>query len=111
MALKPNEIRFVAGDTLPALRGTLTEDDGTPVDLTGATVTLHINYATVLVKTASIIDAAAGQWQVDWQPTDLVAGKWTYEIQIDDGSGGVRTWNRDSTTDRQLTLVVDAEVA
>jgi hypothetical protein len=111
MALKPNEIRFVENDTLPKLRGTITEDDGTPVDLNGASVELHIKYNTPLVKTATILDADNGKWLVEWEPGDLTEGKWVYEIQVTDAAGGIRTWNRESTTDRQLTMVIDPEIA
>jgi hypothetical protein len=111
MALKPNEIRFVANDTLPNLKGTLTEDDGAPVDLTGASVALHVKYETPLEKNATILDAAMGKWLVEWEPGDLIEGKWAYEIQVTDAAGGIRTWNRESTTDRQLTMVIDPEVA
>lgn len=111
MPLKANEIRFVANDTLPSLRGTLTEDDGTPVDLSGAHVAVHIKYDTPLEKTATITDAANGKWLVEWEPGDLMAGKWPYEIQVTDATGDVRSWNRESETDRLLTMIIDPEVA
>ena len=111
MSLKPNEIRYVENDTLPSLQGTITEDDGTAVDLTGCSVALHIKYDTPLIKTASITDAANGKWLVEWEPGDLQEGKWLYEIQVTDANSDARTWNRESTTDRPLTMVIDAEVA
>jgi hypothetical protein len=52
-----------------------------------------------------------GKWLVEWEPGDLTEGKWAYEIQVTDAAGGIRTWNRESTTDRQLTMVIDPEVA
>jgi len=111
MALRPNQIRMVAGDTLPKLRGTLTEDDGTPVGLTGASVQMHIKYASPLVKTATIEDADNGVWVVEWGPTDLVEGSWTYEIQVTFSDGSVRTFNRETTTDRALSLLIDGEIS
>lgn len=111
MALKPNQIRFVEHDTLPALRGALTNDDGTPVNLTGASVKLHVQYDTPLVKVANITNPAGGVWEVTWGATDLVAGTWNYEIQVTDAGGGIRTWNRETATDKPLQMVIDGEVA
>jgi hypothetical protein len=111
MALKANEIRFVANDTLPSLRGTLTEDDGTPVNLTDCTVNLHIKYDPVLVKTATIVSAIDGIWLVEWEPGDLKAGKWFFEIQVTDSNGDIRTWRKEPSTDKYLTMVIDSEIA
>jgi len=112
MALKSHQLRFIAGDTLPELRGTLTEDDGTtPIDLTGAAVALHIGYEIPLVKTATILDAAAGQWQVSWETSDLREGVYSYEIQITDSGGDMRTINRHSDTDKPLQMIIDPEIA
>ena len=111
MALKPNEIRFVANDTLPNLRGTLTDDAGEPIDLTGCSIALHIKYDPPRAKAASIIDAPAGVWIGEWEHGDLAEGKWAYEIQVTDSNGDIRTWNREGGTDRLLTMVIDPEVA
>ena len=111
MNLLPHEIAYVAGDTLPSFRGTLSNDDGTPYDLSGCTVTMHIKYGTVLKKTASLLDAQQGKFLVEWLPTDLRAGKWLYEIQIEDGSGGIITFNRLPANGRNLTLAIDPQIA
>ena len=59
------------GDILPAIAGVLKG-----VDITGWTVELHVDRpTTVLVKAATIVDAAQGQFSVDWIATDLVAGR------------------------------------
>lgn len=111
MALKAHQIRMVQGDTLPKLRGTLSED-GVPVDLTGGSVKIHIRQEGVtLEKEAELIDAAAGQYIVHWAGTELVPGKHNYEIQVTLGDGGVLTFNRHSATDKLFELLVDAEVA
>lgn len=112
MALKPNQIRFVAGDTLPNLRGTLTEDDGlTPVDLTAGSVALHIGYDPPLIKAATITTPASGVWLVSWQPSDLREGTYNYEIQVTDAAGDVRTWNQHSASGKPLQMVISGEVA
>lgn len=109
MAVKPYEIHYVENDTLPALKGTITEDDGTPVDLSGATVALHIKYDKPLVKVAQITAPENGQFFVTWTAGNLQAGRWLFEIQVTDAHGGIRTWNR--AEGKPLTLVIDAEVA
>ena len=111
MALKANQIRFVEHDTLPALRGFLTNDDGTAVDLSESTVSLHIQYPEPLIKAATVTDAIGGVWEVTWSNTDLIAGTWNYEIQVTGASGGIRTWNRETSTDKPLQMVIDSEVA
>ena len=111
MALKPYQIRMVENDTLPSLRGTVKEDDGMAADLTGGGVEVHINYATPLVKTATIAVPTTGVWVVEWTAGDIRVGTWTYEIQITDSVGNVRTYNRDIDTDKLLEIVIDSEVA
>lgn len=111
MAIQPHELRYVEGDTLPSMQGTLTNDDGTAVDLADTVVTVHIKYDPPLVKTATITDAAAGEFLLMWEPTDLISGKWTYEIQLADLSGGIRTINRFPATDKLLTLLIDPQIA
>jgi len=111
MALNPNELGYIENDTLPPLRGTLTEDDGTPVNLTGCTVNLHINYNPVLIKTASIVNAIDGIWLVEWETGDLKAGRWFFEIQVTDSNGDIRTWRKEPSTDKYLTMVIEREIA
>lgn len=119
MALRANQIRFTANDTLQSLRGTVTEDDGSIVPLDG-TVVLRIDYAnplddsyaasTVLEKQAAITDAAAAQYLVEWASGDLRAGTWNYEVEITYASGKNITWNRESTTGRLLEMIIDREI-
>jgi len=111
MALKANEIGFVENDRLPSLRGTLTEEDGSPVNLNGCTVTLHIKYKEPLIKEAVVTDAVNGVYLIEWLDGDLRAGKWTFEIQVTDSDGKPRTWKREPTTNKLLTMVIDSEIA
>jgi len=112
MSLKSHQLRFVAGDTLPSLIGTLTEDNGDPINLTGCEVALHIKYKTPLEKAAVIYGPPTdGKYFIEWEPTDLVEGTWLYEVQVTDASGKVRTWNRDDESDKLIEFVIDEEVA
>ena len=80
--------KFVSGDTSPQLSVTLTRDDGSVVDLTGATVYLHIRAkgATEITatKTTTISDAENGTFIVVWLEgdLDLAAGAYQAEIEV-----------------------------
>lgn len=111
---------FVANDTLPTIFGTLTEDDGTtPVNLSGYTITLHIAYSPPLVKAATIISEAGGEFGFYWlnttssptpaNPPDLRAGTWSAEIQIISPEGTKTVQN--SIAGSPLRFVVAAEIA
>ena len=88
-------IKLVRNDTGPQLRLTLTDSlTGSAVDLTGATVTLHlraIDTTTVLVSRNATITAPAanGIAVVAWQTADLdlVAGEYEGEVEIVLASG------------------------
>lgn len=110
MTISSNILHYVEGDTLPYMQGTLTNDDGSPVDLTDMNVTLHIGYNPPLVKIATITDALNGKFFLEWDPTDLVAGRWKYEIQIANAAGGIRTINRLPDTSN-LILLIDPQIA
>ena len=111
MTLRPNQLRFVENDTLPGLRCIITQDDGTPIDITGFTIKVNIGYSTPLVKNASIVDGTNGVWEVSWIVGDLKAGTWFYEIQVTDTSSGIRTWSRDSVSGLPLQMLIDEEIA
>lgn len=80
--------KFVSGDTSPQMQVTLTRDDGSAVDLTGATVYLHIRAkgspTLTLTKTAAIYDAVNGVFVVAWAEgdLDLAAGVYDAEIEV-----------------------------
>ena len=69
-----SEFYIKQGDTLPVLTATATNEDGSPLDVTGATITFRMRGKAVsgfvIESTADIIDAAAGvlQW-ADWTTT------------------------------------------
>ena len=81
-------IKLVRDDTGPQLRLTLTDSlTGSAVDLTGATVTLHlraVDTTTVLVsRNATITAPLTGVAVIVWQATDLnlVAGEYEGEVE------------------------------
>ena len=88
------QIELVRNDTLPNFGGTV------DFDLTGYTVTLHIGFPTVLVKTGAVSSctAASSKYDFTFGATDLsaVVGTYAFEIQFDDGAGGVKTYKEDS---------------
>ena len=79
--------KFVSGDTSPQMSVTLTREDGSAVDLTGATVYLHIRAkgspTLTLTKTASISDAVNGVFIVVWAEGDLDLAAGAYEAEIE----------------------------
>jgi hypothetical protein len=63
---------FTAGDQLPEIVGQLKG-----INLTGYTITLHVQRpapSTVLIKTATVLDAALGKFKFTWGSGDLVEG-------------------------------------
>ena len=81
-------IKLVRNDTGPQLRLTLTDSlTGSVVDLTGATVTLHlraIDTTTVLVsRNATITAPLTGVAVVIWQATDLDLAAGEYEGEVE----------------------------
>jgi hypothetical protein len=82
--------RYVKGDNGPQLQVVLTnEDDDTPVNLTGGTVTLHFRAAgetTVLFSRDFFIstdNAPLGIAILQWQDNDLDVGAGVYEGEIE----------------------------
>ena len=81
-------IKLVRNDTGPQLRLTLTDSlTGSVVDLTGATVTLHlraVDTTTVLVsRNATITAPATGIAVIGWQATDLDLAAGEYEGEVE----------------------------
>jgi uncharacterized protein YegP (UPF0339 family) len=82
--------KYVQGDTGPQIRVTLTEEDtGDPVDLTGASVTLHFRAAgeeSILFSRALYVNpdtATDGVAIVQWDTADLEQEAGAYEGEIE----------------------------
>lgn len=81
-------IKLVRNDTGPQLRLTLTDSlTGSAVDLTGATVTLHlraVDTTTVLLsRNATIAAPLTGVAVIAWQATDLDLAAGEYEGEVE----------------------------
>lgn len=88
-------VRLVRNDTAPQLRLTITDTlTGDPINLTGATVTLHfraVNTTIVLFsRQAVLLDPTNGIVIIIWLPGDLDQSEGEYEgeieIVLNDGS-------------------------
>jgi hypothetical protein len=82
---------FTVGDTAPDLTGSL------GIDLTGATVEVHVRKpsGTVISSAVTVTEAATGEWAYEWQADDLdEAGVWAVEAQVTFAGGDVQTSNQ-----------------
>lgn len=102
MLYEPADFVIRQGDTIPRLTGTLTDGNGDPVDVTDATVLLHLHGLTVendLVLNAEI-DGDADDDNVvfyDWATEDTEeAGYYSGEWQVTFDNGQVQTFPNDS---------------
>lgn len=91
-----DKIKLVQGDTSPQLRLVLTDQiTGTPIDLTGGSVTLHFRAAgadTVMFSRPAFINpelATTGVCYIEWEEGDLdvPAGEYEGEIEVLRSSG------------------------
>lgn len=92
-------IKLVQGDTYPQVSVTLTEENsGAPIDLTGATATLHfraVGGTSVLFSRGLFInpqEAALGKALIAWQAGDLnvPAGDYEGEVEVYWSNTGAR---------------------
>lgn len=87
------------GDTSPAIEATVTDQDGDPVDLTGATIYFRMQdistHDTLFDKEASIVDATEGMVEYNWQSGDTdTPGMYYAEFQIEFSQTNVQTHPR-----------------
>lgn len=72
-----SDLTFVQADDAPSVSGTLTNPDGTPFVLTGATVRFQMRLATdrrfAVDAVATITDDTGGLVRYDWAAGDLAA--------------------------------------
>jgi len=81
------ETLFVEGDHDLPLTGTVGNN------LTGATVVLRMQRpdGTLLLRSATITDAATGAWSYTWQPGELVVGTWRVDVEVTYSSAALQT--------------------
>ena len=83
------------GDNRPSLTTILTQEDGTPIDLTGSTVKLllkHEENGTKLNFTCTLLAPTLGTLKYDWIIGDIaVPGKYLAEFEITYGNGNKQT--------------------
>lgn len=104
-----NILYFVEGDTLPIISGTLKDNTGTPVNLSGYQIFLRIKYnSAVLEKSGEILSAPLGTFKVTWRDTDLIAGVWSAELEFISAAGETQTAHR-TTTNKKLTFNISEE--
>jgi hypothetical protein len=98
------------GDTLPPLRGSLYDADGTLVDLAGATVTFTMGAqpgTPTVAAAATIVDAANGVVEYNWVAADTaIAGNFFGEFQVVFANGSIETFPNDT----YIAILVKAEL-
>lgn len=107
--MRDNIIKYVVGDTLPNLTGTLTDAAGDPLDISSYAITLHIGTPTPVVIDATVTDGASGVFAFAIDGSELVAGRWPAEVQVVSPSGTLTY--QESETGRRFTLMVAEEIA
>jgi hypothetical protein len=79
---------YTEDDEAPPITGRLKDASDNPVDITGYAITLHLDRPpghSSITKTAAIVDAPNGVFQVDWAAGDLKEGlQQLAEVQIID---------------------------
>lgn len=91
------KIKLVQGDTYPQVQLVLTDENtGDPIDLTGATVTLHFravgDTTALFSRTGTVTNGPQGQAVIAWQAGDLSvpAGEYEGEVEAYWASNGAR---------------------
>lgn len=86
---------FFVGDTGRVLQVTL-QDDGTAIDITGATVQLlyRVSGGSITTKTMSITVPASGLVEYTFLAPDLTEeGVFQYQVRLTDSGGAISTFD------------------
>ena len=93
MAVTDNSIKRFRGDNYPLI--VTLKENGTPVDLSTATIKLTIGLDTPVTTTGTVTDASGGVVQFDFDQSAVgTAGRFAYDIQVEDG-GIITTYVKD----------------
>ena len=102
--------RIKQNDTSPSLEATLSDANLVPVDITSATVMLHmkaVGGSVVLDEQMTITDAEGGVVQYDWQAGDTATvGTYYVEFEVTYADGSVETFPNTGS----LPLVITREL-
>lgn len=87
------ELNYVENDTLPAIECVYKDAAGTVIDISGYLFELHIQYeAETITINGTIVEAASGTFIFNFEVGDIRTGKSLAEIEINDGNGGIITY-------------------
>jgi hypothetical protein len=105
-------IQLKRNDTKDTISYTMTYADGTPVNLTGATVRFVMGKGKTLIanSAATIISASAGKVEYTLKESDtLVAGNYNAEFEVTFSTGKVKTFPSDGYISIKIQPNVDGE--
>lgn len=88
-------LNYVLNDTRPDIEGTYQDTDENPIDISGWTITFHIDFTTggPKVITGSVLSGIDGTFRIRFVTGDLdEAGQFPAELQLDDGADGIITF-------------------
>ena len=99
-------LNYVVNDTRPDIEGVYQDTDENPIDISGWTVTFHIDFeAGPKTITGSVISGPDGTFRIRFVTGDLDEdGQFQAEIQLDDGADGIITF-------QGLTMNILPEIA
>lgn len=88
---------YTVGDTAPNLTGRCTYKESAtgpelPVNLTGATVELHVQQPDRVVLTIPATGNADGSWSAPWPAPIAQSGAHDVEVQVTFSGGGIQTF-------------------
>lgn len=84
-------LALIAGDTEPTRLIYRDAKTQAPIDLTGYSISIRIDYGTPLTKAAVLDSETTGAFDFEWLSTDLVAGTWPARIIVIDDTTKKKT--------------------
>ena len=98
-------------DTSPSIEATLTDINGTAINLADASVQFHMknltNSEVVVDEAASIVTAASGIVRYDWQAADTAkAGIYSCEFEVTYSDASIETF----PNDEQIIVSIEGEL-